>query len=354
MRTTVVTLAMTALIAVGIASTAQAQAGPGPGVSITTQVRSVTVAEGDEVPRDFIVTFEDAGNCNEGAYTVEIGWGDGTTSAGSIARSDQLDGLAGPQSCRYDVVGEHAYATAGTYPLTARVCKGADCVSGGGATATVALAELRGEAAALAGVVGTAVSGRIAEFNHRNRLAQPSQFTAVIDWGDGTTSPGVVSGQDGRFEVSGQHVYSAAGQYLVRATLLRGGVAAATSDPATAAIGAVITAASSNPLFRPLARLRTSTIRRAALRRGLPMRLTVPAAVRSLRVAVVRLSGAQVRTLGRVRVSTRGGSVVSGVRTLNARVACSKTLRARMARGRYAVRFRIGNGPLVSAGFRVR
>jgi PKD repeat protein len=43
--------------------------------------------------------------------------------------------------------------------------------------------------------------------------------TAVVDWGDGTTSPGVVSEAGGNGSVSGGHAYAAAGTYTVAVTV---------------------------------------------------------------------------------------------------------------------------------------
>src|SRR5262249_40275306 len=47
--------------------------------------------------------------------------------------------------------------------------------------------------------------------------AAPSDFVATIDWGDGTTSPGVVTfdAASQRFRVVGSHTYNAEGTYFV-------------------------------------------------------------------------------------------------------------------------------------------
>jgi hypothetical protein len=43
--------------------------------------------------------------------------------------------------------------------------------------------------------------------------------SAVIDWGDGTTSVGVVSGTGGQGTVTGSHIYADDGQYPIRVTV---------------------------------------------------------------------------------------------------------------------------------------
>src|SRR5262249_34379296 len=47
-----------------------------------------------------------------------------------------------------------------------------------------------------------------------------ADFTASIDWGDGQTTAGTVSGGNGSaFTVAGSHAYAAAGQDIVKVTL---------------------------------------------------------------------------------------------------------------------------------------
>ena len=45
--------------------------------------------------------------------------------------------------------------------------------------------------------------------------------TALINWGDGNTTPGVVTESSGQGTVSGSHVYGAVGSYTVSITLSR-------------------------------------------------------------------------------------------------------------------------------------
>jgi hypothetical protein len=231
---------------------------------------------------------------------------------------------------------------------------------------SVGLAEMKGEALAIRPLSGQSFVGEVAEFNSDNRLSQPGDFTAVVDWGDGTTSAGVIGGKEGRFDVSGQHVYAQPGSYLMRVALLQNGVTRVTSDPATVVVGDGAPGANtrinsaSPPLVvagtgrTPLAlRMRTSTIRRSALRRGLPIRVTAPAITQNVRVDIVRL-GSPNRTIGRSTVRLRGGRVGGGIRVANLRVNLSKALRGKMRAGRYELRLRLGSSGLVRARFRVR
>ena len=63
-------------------------------------------------------------------------------------------------------------------------------------------------------------------------------YTALVAWGDGTSSPVVVESEDGQFEISGDHVYTKPGEYQVAVTLFDGvdefvTAVAITVDPAS-------------------------------------------------------------------------------------------------------------------------
>ena len=62
-------------------------------------------------------------------------------------------------------------------------------------------------------------SGVVAKFTDSNVNSLASDFTATIDWGDGTTSPGTVSDRAGAITVSQAHVYATAGQFPVTVAL---------------------------------------------------------------------------------------------------------------------------------------
>jgi hypothetical protein len=59
-----------------------------------------------------------------------------------------------------------------------------------------------------------AYSGPVATFTDANPGATTADFTATINWGDGTTSSGTVSGPTGGpFTVSGTHTYPSSGTF---------------------------------------------------------------------------------------------------------------------------------------------
>jgi hypothetical protein len=66
-------------------------------------------------------------------------------------------------------------------------------------------------AANFSATAGAPFSGTVATFTTPDKIDSAAAFTAVITWGDGSTSNGVVTGSNGSFTVSGSHTYAAAG-----------------------------------------------------------------------------------------------------------------------------------------------
>jgi hypothetical protein len=62
---------------------------------------------------------------------------------------------------------------------------------------------------------GAPFSGTVATFTTADKTDSAAAFTAVITWGDGSTSTGVITASGGSFTVCGSHTYSAAGSYAV-------------------------------------------------------------------------------------------------------------------------------------------
>ncbi len=70
-----------------------------------------------------------------------------------------------------------------------------------------------------AGPAGSTVGGNVATITDPNTSATPSAYSATINWGDGSTSPGTITGGNGSFNVAGTHAYSAGGSYPVAVTI---------------------------------------------------------------------------------------------------------------------------------------
>ena len=155
-----------------------------------------------------VATFND-GNSDEvtGAFKVTIDWGDGSTGAGSVAKT-------GPGA--FSVSGSHAYGEEGQPNVKVTVN------DVGGSTATGTQALTLGDAPLTAGapltVLATernAYNGAVATFKDTYASAPASDYTTVtIDWGDGKFTPGTVTPfPAGGWPVRGTHVYAEEGQF---------------------------------------------------------------------------------------------------------------------------------------------
>ena len=71
------------------------------------------------------------------------------------------------------------------------------------------------------------MGGVIATVRDSNPSVLVTDFTATIDWGDGTQSDGVITASGGTLSVSGGHTYSHKGSFTVSVSLT--GAASATA-----------------------------------------------------------------------------------------------------------------------------
>jgi PKD repeat protein len=165
-----------------------------------------------------VATFRDTNTASAASdFTATIAWGDGSTSAGTI----------GGSSGAFTVSGSHTYASAGTFALTVTL---ADDSPGSAAvtttsTASVAVTPIGG--GSLSGT-GTPVSGfeftplggvPVATFTRGDGSEPPSQFSAAIAWGDGSTSAGTVTQAGTTYTVLGSHTYTDERVYTVTVTV---------------------------------------------------------------------------------------------------------------------------------------
>ena len=146
-----------------------------------------------------VASFTDGdGNTSTGAYAATIDWGDGITTAGTIAS-------AGPG---FVVQGQHAYAEEANHSVTVSISDTDGHSATAASTARVADAPLTGAGRTISLVEQTAFSGTVASFTDANPAATKSDFTATIDWGDGATTTGSITAGSGDFSVSGSHTYA--------------------------------------------------------------------------------------------------------------------------------------------------
>jgi hypothetical protein len=160
-----------------------------------------------------VATFSDADTSKTAAdFVATIAWGDGTTSAGTVTGG----------SGSFTVDGQHTYADEGSFAFTVMVTEigGGRPTASGMATATVSEADvLAGTPMSFNALSGIPFSGPVATFTDANTANVASDFIATIDWGDGQTSAGTITGTGGSYTVSGTHTYATPGTYAVLVTL---------------------------------------------------------------------------------------------------------------------------------------
>src|SRR5437588_3219890 len=142
------------------------------------------------------------------AFTATIDWGDGTTTPGTVAGS----------SGSFTVDGGHTYADEGFPQATVTITRTADNTQIA-PTGDVAVADTDNISVQGNTLTGTANSPltnvTVATFTTSNGVNAAADFAVTIDWGDGTSTPGTVSGSGGSFSVRGSHTYTANGDNTI-------------------------------------------------------------------------------------------------------------------------------------------
>ena len=89
-----------------------------------------------------------------------------------------------------------------------------------GASLVVLYGQMTATGAPITATEGASFSGAVATFTEPDASAPASQYSAMIDWGDSSTSAGTVSGPTGGpFTVNGTHTYTEEGSYPVKVTI---------------------------------------------------------------------------------------------------------------------------------------
>ncbi len=174
-----------------------------------------------------VASFTDADiNATAADYSATIGWGDGSSSAGTVT------GAAGA----FTVSGSHIYAEEGADQVTVTITDTDNPSNSATAksTATVADAALAASPACSA-TFAHSYSGTTATFvDSASPAGTVSDFSAAINWGDGTISAGTITfGGGGAYTVSGSHIYASAGLFTITTTISDVGGKTATASCTT-------------------------------------------------------------------------------------------------------------------------
>src|SRR5207237_6312929 len=158
-------------------------------------------------------TFTDSTPSPDTDYTATVSWGDGTTSAGTVTLV----------SGTYSVTGTHTYAEDGQLPITVVIQETTGDLDTATASGTAVIAEgffTVTPGGPIITTEGQAVNGfPVADFFDASTPDPASDFTATIDWGDGTTELGTITAFADHFTVTGSHTYADGGAFTTLRTV---------------------------------------------------------------------------------------------------------------------------------------
>ncbi len=151
-----------------------------------------------------------------GAIAASINWGDSSSSSGTVTVTS--NGI-------FSVVGKHTYAEEGIYTVTVSVSDSGGHSAQANGSATIADATLKVNAPSVS-IHGLNVSLN-GTFTDGDPGGTVSDYTASINWGDGTTTSGTIGHASG-FTVAGSHSYTKHKTYFVKVTVTDAGGSSST------------------------------------------------------------------------------------------------------------------------------
>ena len=180
----------------------------------TPVVAPTSTNEGASTPFTVSGTFTDPANALDQAYTAVVNWGDGTPSNTAV-----VSGASNPFN--YSFIGNHTYAQSGSYNVTISVTDKDGGIGASSAT-VVTVANVAPTVSTPVVTPTTTNDGTNASFTVSGTFTDPANtldqpYTAVVNWGDSTTSTAVVSGAGNPFgySFSGAHAYATSANYNV-------------------------------------------------------------------------------------------------------------------------------------------
>jgi hypothetical protein len=210
---------------------------------LTVHATALSATEGQSFSGS-VATFSDGTATANDTFTALINWGDGASGPGTVTGSGG----------NYTVSGSHTYAEDGQYTVTVTVTEtGASPGASGTATASVAENDLTVHTTPLTTPEGQSLSGPVGTFSDPGAPGS-DVYSAAINWGDGTSSAGTVTGSAGNYTASGSHTYADEGNYTVTLTVSETGAAngsASATFTATATEQDALSASSTSPTSFP-------------------------------------------------------------------------------------------------------
>ncbi len=157
-------------------------------------------------------------------FTVSIVWQNGQPPTSGTVASTSIPGT-------FEIDGSYTYAQVGTFNTQITVTDTSNNTAYAEGVAHVSPQPLT--------ILGTAISGTesqalgnvvVANFIDPNSADLATQFNALVGWGDGDSSLGVVQGGPNQFSVLGNHTYASPGTYTTTIAVVgQGNVPGATA-----------------------------------------------------------------------------------------------------------------------------
>ena len=203
------------------------------GVLINTPLNlnpaNVSVVEGQASPVTLatLTDVDDIGTpVTAGSFTATIDWGDGTSSAGTIAANS---------SGGFNISGVRTFHGVGVLSVKITVLGPSGTKAVLSENVTVTDAPLALTMNTVNPVTGVQFTATIANLTDADPTATSANYSATVNWGDGSTSSGTIAARSGGgWQVYGTHTYASSGSWLISLTVTdNGGASASGSKSAT-------------------------------------------------------------------------------------------------------------------------
>jgi len=203
---------------------------------------TVNATEGTLLSNTVMATFTDADPSGIASdYSATINWGDGTPpSLGTIV----ANGTGG-----FNVISSHVYAEAGNYTASTHVADSGGSTTDVNTSVAVADAPLSASGTTINATEGTLISNAVmATFTDADPNGAPSDYNAIVDWGDGTRSAAtIVATVAGSFNVIGTHIYTDEGNYNAQIAVADTGGSAINTNASVIVSDAALSISSTPP-----------------------------------------------------------------------------------------------------------